>query len=175
MKIVTRFEKGAPGAKGRARYNDSDKYLTYDPDENDGGSRIETKNLSDKIDVSFGIKREKRLLLIADTLTIDFRGDQMALHSLDACTNKELWNEDSRGRIPDVSGEGALSVDGEIDDDRCTIDSTPEYLYSRDGGYVRIIIRSGNAVEYFNVGSGLVVGLDGDQIAEIFLLDVEYE
>lgn len=174
MKVVARFEKDASGARGKARYSDDDKYLAYCPDEDDGGGRSKINNLSDEIDASLGIKREKSFLVIADTLTIEFRGEQMTLYSLDAYTNRELWNEEPHGRIPDVSGEGALAVEGDIEDDRSTVDSVPEYMYSMDGRYVRIVLRNGKAPEYFKVGSGLIVGLDGDHIAEIFLLDVDY-
>jgi len=136
---------------------------------------LRAPKVADVIDRGFGLDAPRDLLLIADTLTLTFGGLEHRLAGLDAYTNRQRWKVVKSGAPPEIAEQGVLLLEpASLEDDRYSIQAVPKYETASDARWVRIVLNDGRADAYYEVASGLAVGLQGGEITDIYLFDVTF-
>lgn len=129
--------------------------------------------LAEVVDKQFGLDKPSELLLIADTLTLTFRGADKHLSLLDAHTNRQLWKTCQLHCVPKASGQGVLLAKPDsFDEDRYVLDFTPKYEIASDHKWLRLVLSDDDSEAHYEVASGLIAGMKEGMITEIFLLDL---
>mgnify|MGYP001771094166 CR=1 FL=1 len=175
MKPVLKFRPGKLPAKEKCIYRADELMLVYEVSEplsDSSGAPV----LAKMIDQQFGLNKPTELLLIADTLTLTFSGADKHLSSIDAYTNKQRWSTSSLRNVPESNDQGALLAEPDsFEGDRCSLGLTPMYEVASNREWVRVILNNEISDSYYEVASGLIVGLKSQAITEIFLLDVAFQ
>jgi hypothetical protein len=132
-------------------------------------------SLADAINQEFQLNRPEELLVIADTLTLTFNGNDYHLSTLDAYTNKHVWKVSSTHNVPAIKGKGLLLAEpSSFEDGRCIFNSIPKYEIAPNQSWVRVVLREVDSDEHYEVASTLVIGLKGKTITDIYLLNVAF-
>jgi len=131
--------------------------------------------LADAISSQFGVDKSTELLLIADTLTLTFSGDDKHLSLLDAYTNRDFWVTSQVRSIPKVEDQGRLLVETALlEGDRYSLNLIPRYEIASNQEWVRIVLNGEKKAAYYEVAEGLVIGLREQIITDIFLRGVTF-
>lgn len=174
MKPVLRFVPSKLMVKGQCIYRTNDLMLVYEASA-PSLENPEPTVLADVIDHQFRLDRPSGFLLIADTLTLAFSGRDRHLFSLDAYTNRQLWQVSSLNNVPETSGRCLLLAEQtSSEEDRYSLNVIPKYEIALSQQWIRIILDRENADSYYEVASNLVVGLKMETITDIYLLDVAF-
>lgn len=159
---------GPPGASGSCDY--SEHYLTYRatlPNSEPGST------LAAAIDTRLRIPsaEDAIFLVMCGSLTLEFRGPMRRLTGLEAFAPRKSWVAGTFG-LPQVADCGSLCVEGgPWDDDRVTLLGNPSFGLSK--GIARLVLAAGStSPTYYEVGEGLIVGLETGRLREIFLSGV---
>ncbi len=135
----------------------------------------EPLTLAEVISHRFGLDKSTELLLIADTLTLTFSGDDKHLSLLDAYTNRDHWVTSQVNNIPKIKGQGRLVAEATLfEEGRYSLNLTPRYEIASNQEWVRIVLTDEEKATYYEVAEDLVVGLEERMIADIFLLGVTF-
>lgn len=172
MKPILKFCQGILLAKGRCAYQADEFSLVYEtsePPDDNSNPRI----LADVLNKQFGMVKPTVLLLIADTLTLTFSGNDRHLSSLDAYTNSRLWTVSSLAQIPKISGQGRLLAEiDSVESDCYSLGLIPKYEVASNKEWVRVLLSDEIPDAHYEVASDLVIGLKNGMITEFFLLQV---
>lgn len=131
--------------------------------------------------LSAQIDRQLRIptafLLIADTTTIEFSGIPRLLRRIDAYTNLDRWRTAESIDLPRPEAEGSLQLVTSFpsEDDRMSIQGSPEYEWPADGAWIGLRLREDPDAAYYTVATDLIVGLSGDEIVAFYMLHPSIE
>jgi hypothetical protein len=173
MDPTVKFIPGELGAEGKCIYRTNEFMLTYEAVEPNAGDG--PKSLAKLIDQQLGLDISADLLLIADTLTLTFRGEDHHLVDMDSYTNRKLWQMSSVG-APTVGARGSLVVAATLfpEADRLSLATKPRYEVSGSHDWVRIVLQEQPAHSHYEIATNMLVGLRSGEICDIFLFDVEF-
>lgn len=175
MTPTLKFIPGSLRVKGAGVYKSADMTLEYVAPAPPSDSLRAPEAAADVLDRSFGIDAPGDLLLIADTLTLTFSGLEHRLAGLDAYTNRQRWKVLESGAPPEIVEQGMLLLEpASLEDDRYSMQAAPRYETTSDARWVRIVLNDERADAYYEVASGLAVGLQGGNITDIYLFDVTF-
>jgi hypothetical protein len=174
MRPNLNFCPGNLPGKARCAYLASELSLVYEASTRSKNA-VKLSILADAIDHQLGINKPTELLLIADTLTLTFSGDDKHLSLLDAYTNRSFWVTSQVSGIPEVEDQGRLLVETTLfEGDRYSLNLTPRYEIASNQEWIRIVLNDGKEVVYYEVAEDLVVGLREQMITDIFLRGVTF-
>ena len=161
------FEEGPLGVHGHATYKRGDLALVYAPPE-DRVLTVQTKRVR-AVDSLLGIY-EHSVFLITDTLTLRFNENRI-LTSIDAYTNDQLWSHRDEEAPPITNGRGRLTIDWHLASDRVRVAGRPKFELQPER--LHIYLQPAFRAEiYYEVGTGLTVGLGAGAIREIIIADL---
>lgn len=156
MPLLMRVEQGDLAAEGRCVYRSQDYSLTYEIAQLDPPS-------------------VRPYYVMADTLTLVFRGTDTKMNSLDSYTNRDLWSEDPLLKLPAISARGALLLAGISPGEyRYTLPDKPHYFLGKREGWVRIVLCDEASEGHFEIGRNLLVGLAQNRITDLILSNVVF-
>lgn len=111
----------------------------------------------DLIDRNIGI-REKSFVLSMDTLSMCFSGDDLILTSIDAYSNHKNWLI-THLEIPVSSPDSICKVEGDLTDDRYSIDEVVSYYYDDKQSILKIVIGEEKTASYYQLSPDIVIGI----------------
>lgn len=167
MTVRIRFKPAALATIVEARYRRPDLSLVY---RHGRLEPVSTFALVDAIEKRLGIRRDRPILVCADTLVLTFEGEAQELTGVDAYTNWEQWKPVSDLKAPSVAAVGRVCLAEKCDDDRMSLAVVPEYVYSREEGLLRVrLALPRRGARYCRVSGHLVVGVSGDMLSELWI------
>jgi hypothetical protein len=168
------FLPGELIVRGRCVYRTDDMMLEYETSIHQPAN-LTLPVLSDVLDRKFNLDTPSDLLLIADTLTLTFSGSDYHLASLDAYTNKQLWDVSPFEKVPEIRGQGSLLAEPtSFGGDRCSLGFRPKYEIASNQQWVRVVLSGGNPEHYYEIASNLIVGLRNKIITDMYLLNIVF-
>ena len=169
MSIRVDIRSDLPSVHGTSRYRRSENGLIYEA--NATPLAGDDQSLSEKLDQQLGATLPD-ILVMADTLTLEFSGRDGRFLSLDAYTNDARWQKLSETAHPDGTS-GALVLIEPVED-RIALDAVPSYRFREADSTLLISLRDGVS-EYFEIGKDLYAGIANGQLAELILKNVLIE
>lgn len=174
MKPNLKFVQSDLLVKGQSVYRTSDMTLEYQT-ETLPSDDLHELSLSKKINRDFNLDNSAEFLLIIDTLTLTFSGEDHHLSGLDAYTNKQLWEISPFSEVPEIKGQGLLVVDtSSFKDGRYAFGFRPKYEIAANQDWVRVVLGGGHSELYYEVASNLVLGLKNEMITDMYLLNIKF-
>lgn len=122
---------------------------------------------ADIIDKNLGIK-EKSFILSMDTLSMCFSGDDLNLTSIDAYSNHKNW-KNTHLDVPTSTPDSICSVEGDLTDDRYSIDEAVSYYYDDKQSILKIDIGEEKSESYYQLSSDIVIGISNFMPTSLYI------